>query len=61
MISKGEILVIDDFVTLEYQEKIKQELLGINNNFPWFHTEDVTDAGELTSQNRPGAIHPNRP
>ena len=57
MIGKGEILVIDDFVTLEYQEKIKQELLGINNNFPWFHTEDVTDAGELTSQHRPALAH----
>ena len=57
MIGKGEILVIDDFVTLEYQEKIKQELLGINNSFPWFHTEDVTDAGELTSQHRPALAH----
>ena len=57
MIGKGEIIVIDDFVTLEYQEKIKQELLGVNNNFPWFHTEDVTDAGELTSQHRPALAH----
>jgi len=57
MIAEGEILVIDDFVTLEYQEKIKQELLGVNNNFPWFHTEDVTDAGELTSQHRPALAH----
>ena len=57
MIGEGEILVIDDFVTLEYQEKIKQELLGVNNNFPWFHTEDVTDAGELTSQHRPALAH----
>ena len=57
MIGEGEIIVIDDFVTLEYQEKIKQELLGVNNNFPWFHTEDVTDAGELTSQHRPALAH----
>jgi len=57
MIGEGEILVIDDFVSLEYQEKIKQELLGVNNNFPWFHTEDVTDAGELTSQHRPALAH----
>ena len=57
MIGKGEIIVIDDFVTLEYQEKIKQELLGVNNIFPWFHTEDVTDAGELTSQHRPALAH----
>ena len=57
MIGEGEIIVIDDFISLEYQEKIKQELLGINNNFPWFHTEDVTDAGELTSQHRPALAH----
>ena len=57
MIGEGEIIVIDDFVSLEYQEKIKQELLGVNNNFPWFHTEDVTDAGELTSQHRPALAH----
>ena len=57
MIGEGEILVIDDFVTLEYQEKIKQELLGVNNIFPGFHTADVTDAGELTSQNRPALAH----
>ena len=36
MIGKGEIIVIDDFVTLEYQEKIKQELIGLDNDFPWF-------------------------
>mgnify|MGYP000264596445 FL=1 len=57
MIGEGEIIVIDDFISLEYQEKIKQELLGVNNIFPWFHTEDVTDAGELTSQHRPALAH----
>ena len=57
MIGEGEILVIDDFVSLEYQEKIKQELLGLNNNFPWFFTEDVTSAGEYDSQYRPAMHH----
>ena len=57
MIAEGEILVIDDFVTLEYQEKIKQELLGLNNNFPWYFTEDVTAAGEYDSQYRPAMNH----
>ena len=42
MIGQGEIIVIDDFISFEYQEKIKQELLGLDNNFPWFYTEDVT-------------------
>ena len=57
MIGKGEILVIDDFVSLEYQEKIKQELMGIGNNFPWYYTEDVTGAGEYDSQHRPALAH----
>ena len=57
MISRGEILVIDDFLTLEYQEKIKQELLGINNTFSWNYTEDITDAGHDNSQNRPALAH----
>ena len=57
MIGEGEILVIDDFVSLEYQEKIKQELLGVNNNFPWHYTEDVTSAGDYDSQHRAGFGH----
>ena len=57
MIGEGEIIVIDDFVSLEYQEKIKQELLGVNNNFPWFYTEDVTSAGDYDSQYRPAMSH----
>ena len=35
MIDEGKIIVIDDFISLEYQEKIKQELLGLDNAFPW--------------------------
>ena len=35
MIGEGEIIVIDDFISLEYQEKIKQDLLGLDNDFPW--------------------------
>ena len=57
MISKGEILVIDDFVTLEYQEKIKRELIGLDNNFPWFYTEDITGAGDYDSQHRSALGH----
>ena len=57
MIDEGKIIVIDDFISLEYQEKIKQELLGLNNNFPWFHTSDVTGAGDYDSQNRPALAH----
>ena len=57
MIGEGEILVIDDFVSLEYQEKIKQELMGVNNDFPWFYIEDVTAAGDFDSQHRAGFGH----
>ena len=52
MIGEGEILVIDDFVSLEYQEKIKQELIGLENNFPWHYTEDITGAGEYDKLGR---------
>ena len=57
MIGEGEIIVIDDFVSLEYQEKIKQELLGVDNDFPWYYTEDVTTAGDFDSQYRPALNH----
>ena len=57
MIGVGEILVIDNFISLEYQEKIKQELLGLENNFPWIYTEDVTGAGDYDSQHRAALGH----
>ena len=57
MIGQGEIIVIDDFVSLEYQEKIKQELIGLDNTFPWHYTEDITGAGDYDSQHRPALGH----
>ena len=57
MIGEGEIIVIDDFISLEYQEKIKSELIGLDNDFPWHYTEDVTGAGEFDSQHRPALSH----
>ncbi len=57
MIGQGEIIVIDDFVSLEYQEKIKQELIGLDNTFPWHYTEDITGAGDYDSQHRPAMSH----
>ena len=57
MIGEGEIIVIDNFISLEYQEKIKAELIGLDNNFPWHFTEDVTGAGEFDSQHRPALSH----
>ena len=57
MIGEGEIIVIDDFISLDYQEKIKQELLGLENDFPWYYTEDVTTAGDFDSQYSPALNH----
>ena len=57
MIGEGEIIVIDDFISLEYQEKIKLELLGVDNSFPWNYSEDVTGAGDYDSQHRPALGH----
>ena len=57
MIGQGEIIVIDDFISLEYQEKIKLELLGLDNAFPWNYSEDVTGAGDYDSQHRPALGH----
>ena len=57
MIDEGKIIVIDDFISLEYQEKIKQDLLGLDNDFPWLYTEDVTSAGDYDSQYRPALSH----
>ena len=57
MIDEGKIIVIDDFISLEYQEKIKQDLLGLENIFPWHYSEDVTAAGDFDSQHRPAMSH----
>jgi hypothetical protein len=61
MIGKGEILVIDDFIDLEYQEEIKDHLMGqseINGEqFPWYYIDDVTAAYEDDNQGRPGLSH----
>ena len=61
MIGKGEILVIDDFIDLEYQEEIKDHLMGqaeINGEqFPWYYIDDVTAAYEDGNQGRPGLSH----
>ena len=56
MIGKGEILVIDDFIDLEYQEEIKDNLMG-DNDFPWYYIDDVTAAYEEGNQGRPGLSH----
>ena len=61
MINKGEILVIDDFIDKNYQEDIKDVLLGKidwgDQVFPWHYIDDVTAAFEDDNQGRPGLSH----
>ena len=62
MIQENEILVIDDFIDLKYQEQIKNILIGQETfkyyDFPWFLIEDVTAAYSSTdSQKRPALVH----
>ena len=61
MINKGEILVIDDFIDEDYQEDIKDVLLGKEEwgdlLFPWHYIDDVTAAFEDDNQGRPGLSH----
>jgi len=56
MIDKGGILVIDDFIDKDYQEKIKNNLMG-DNDFPWYYIDDVTAAYEEGNQGRAGLSH----
>ncbi len=61
MIDKGGILVIDDFIDKDYQEDIKDVLLGKEEwgdlLFPWHYIDDVTAAFEDDNQGRPGLSH----
>ena len=62
MIGDNEVYVIDDFLDKEYQEKIKNTLLGgdesyIDDDFPWHFTEDITAAGDDDSQHRSALAH----
>ena len=61
MIDKGGILVIDDFIDKDYQEDIKDVLLGKEEwgdfLFPWHYIDVVTAAFEDDNQGRPGLSH----
>ena len=57
---KDEIIIFDDFIEKDYQEKIKNELFGSREKgteFPWYYIEDVTAAYSDESQHRPGLSH----
>ena len=61
MIQDNEVFVIDDFIEKEYQEQIKNVLLGSGTfdgqEFPWYFIEDVTASGDDDSQHRPAMSH----
>ena len=58
---KNKILVFDDILDLEYQEKIKNILLGDETfegyYFPWYFTQDVTKQKDKDSQKRSAFFH----
>ena len=58
---EDKIIIFDDFIEKDYQEKIKRELLGaedhLGQQFPWYYIEDVTSAYDPDSQHRPGLSH----
>ena len=58
---KNQIMVIDDFIEKDYQNKIKTELLGgvhhTGLQFPWYYIEDITVAYDDDSKHRPGLSH----
>ena len=57
----NKILVFDDIIDLEYQEKIRNILTGEktfeNYYFPWYFTQDVTKQKDKDSQKRSAFFH----
>ena len=51
---KNKILLFDDIIDLEYQDKIKKILLSDYQyegyEFPWYFTQDVTSHKDKNSQ-----------
>ena len=58
---KNKILIFDDIIDLEYQEKIKKVLLSDHPyegyDFPWYFTQDVTSHKDKNSQKRSAFFH----
>ena len=58
---KNKILVFDDILDLEYQERIKNILIGEETfngyYFPWYFTQDVTKHNDVDSQKRSSFFH----
>jgi len=60
-LSYNKILIFDDVIDLEYQNIIKEILLGDRQykgyDFPWYLTHDVTKPAKADSQLRPAFFH----
>ena len=58
---KNKILVFDDIIDLDHQNKIKNILIGEEQYkgfyFPWYLTHDVTTTRSRDSQKRPAFFH----
>ena len=58
---KDKILIFDDIIDLDYQNTIKEILLGDRQykgyDFPWYLTHDVTNPAKANSQLRPAFFH----
>ena len=58
---KNKILVFDNIIDLDYQEKIKNILIGEETYndyyFPWYFTQDVTKYKDVNSQKRSAFFH----
>ena len=56
-----KVYVFDDIIDLKYQEKIKNVLLGSEDQygeqFPWYYTSDVTAGEDEDSQHRAALGH----
>ena len=58
---ENKILVFDNIIDLDYQEKIKNILIGEETYndyyFPWYFTQDVTKYKDVNSQKRSAFFH----
>ena len=56
-----EVLVFDDIIDEDYQNKIKSVLIGQtrynDEDFPWYYIDDITAAGDYENQKRGAFVH----
>ena len=56
-----KIYVFDDIIEKDYQNKIKNILIGESRyndeDFPWYYIDDVTASGEYENQKRGAFVH----